>query len=77
MPYILITLPPLIGFYALYFAKQLALTKRGIHTNRLAKGVKPKQTLRLERFLLLATYATAFIQFASVFRASCLAKYRA
>ena len=62
-----ITLAPLLCFYGIYFAKQLALKKQGVDTNRLAKGQKPKRTRIIETFLLLATFLTAGIQFASVF----------
>lgn len=53
-------------FYALYFFKQIQLKKQGIHTNRLAKGNKPARTARIERWLLIATYGAAIIQYLSV-----------
>lgn len=53
-----------------YFAKQILLRKKGIKTNRLAKGSKPKSTLLIETCLLIATYSTAAIQYASVFLSS-------
>jgi len=62
-----ITLFPLVCFYGIYFAKQIALKKQGVDTNRLAKGQKPKRTRIIETFLLLATFLTAGIQFASIF----------
>jgi protein-S-isoprenylcysteine O-methyltransferase Ste14 len=57
----------IICFYTAYFAKQVLLRKKGIFTNRLAKGNKPKKTARIEMCLLVATYGTAIIQCASVF----------
>ena len=54
-------------FYALYFYKQIQLRRQGIKTNRLAKGSKPAKTATVERWLLVATYGTAVIQYLSVF----------
>lgn len=54
-------------FYALYFFKQLMLRRQGIGANRLAKGSKPAKTAAIERWLLVATYGTAALQYASVF----------
>ena len=65
-----ITLAPLLCFYGIYFAKQLTLKKQGVNTNRLAKGQKPKRTKIIETFLMLTTFLTAGVQFASVFFSS-------
>lgn len=54
-------------FYIAYFAKQILLRKKGIRTNRLAKGSKPKQTAVIEMCLLIATYGSAVVQYASIF----------
>lgn len=54
-------------FYGAYFYKQIQLRKKGIVTNRLAKGSKPKRTTIIETALLFATYGTAVIQYVSVF----------
>ena len=54
-------------FYTGYFMKQILLRKKGIHTNRLAKGRKPSKTTAVETALLAATYGIAVIQYASVF----------
>lgn len=54
-------------FYIAYFTKQILLRKKGIHTNRLAKGRKPPKTAAIETALLAATYGIAAIQYASVF----------
>jgi protein-S-isoprenylcysteine O-methyltransferase Ste14 len=54
-------------FYIGYFMKQILLRKKGIHTNRLAKGRKPPKTAAIETALLTATYSIAVIQYASVF----------
>lgn len=51
-------------FYIAYFAKQVLLRKKGIITNRLAKGNKPKKTAMVETGLLLITYGMAVIQYA-------------
>lgn len=52
-------------FYLAYFYKQLLLAKQGIRTNRLAKGLKPARTKRVESALVFATYTMAVIQYAS------------
>lgn len=54
-------------FYTAYFAKQILLRKKGIITNRLAKGSKPKKTARIETGLLLITYGMAVNQYAGIF----------
>lgn len=54
-------------FYIGYFMKQILLRKKGIHTNRLAKGRKPPKTAAIETALLAATCGIAVIQYASVF----------
>jgi len=54
-------------FYAAYFAKQILLRKKGIFTNRLAKGSKPKKTATIETGLLAITYGMAIIQYAGFF----------
>ena len=54
-------------FYIAYFAKQVLLRKKGIVTNRLAKGSKPKKTEMIETGLLLITYGMAAFQYAGFF----------
>lgn len=54
-------------FYLAYFAKQVMLRRKGINTNRLAKGNKPKKTATIETCLLLTTYGSAVIQYLSIF----------
>lgn len=55
------------SFYIAYFAKQILLRKKGIFTNRLAKGSKPKKTAMIESCLLTITYGMAVIQYAGFF----------
>jgi protein-S-isoprenylcysteine O-methyltransferase Ste14 len=59
-------------FYIAYFAKQVLLRKKGIVTNRLAKGNKPKKTGMIETGLLLITYSMAMFQYAGFFLESYL-----
>ncbi|RSU16391.1 hypothetical protein CBF28_02365 [Vagococcus carniphilus] len=56
------------SFYAIYFFKQISLKKKNVDTNRLAKGNKPKNVVKLERFLLAFTYLTALFQYLSLFK---------
>ena len=64
----------LSSFYLIYFVKQISLKKRGINTNRLAKGTKPKRTRLIETCLLFVTYATAAVQYLSVFVSTKMGK---
>ncbi|MHC5227273.1 methyltransferase family protein [Enterococcus sp. LJL99] len=54
-------------FYIIYFSKQIQLKRKKIATNRLSKGIKPAQTMKNEKKLLFFTYATAAIQYVSLF----------
>ena len=56
----------LTSFYAVYFFKQFSSRNKGIRTNRLAKGSKPKRTRIIEACLLISTYVTAGMQYLSV-----------
>ncbi len=53
-------------FYLAYFGKQALLAKRGIKTNRLGRGQKPRRVFWLELALLLATWGMGALQYASV-----------
>ena len=44
-------------FYAAYFAKLLLQRRKGVKTDQIGKGRKPKKTLVIERLMKLATYA--------------------
>lgn len=54
------------AFYLAYVVKQILLKRKGIEGARLAKGSKPGRTYRIEWTLLVATYAMAVIQYASI-----------
>lgn len=54
-------------FYIIYFSKQIQLKRVKIATNRLSKGIKLAQTMKNEKKLLFFTYATAAIQYVSLF----------
>ena len=58
----LFALIPIFIFYGAYLLKILLLQKKGIKTNRLAKGNKASAVRLLEIFLLLVTYGIAIIQ---------------
>jgi len=57
----------LILFYGGYFGKLILLRRRGISTDRLGRGDKPKRTLIIEIFLKIATFSTAAVQLLSLF----------
>lgn len=44
-------------FYAAYFAKLLLQKRKGVTTDQIGRGKKPKKTLVIERLMKLATYA--------------------
>ncbi|WP_048570505.1 methyltransferase family protein [Clostridium cylindrosporum] len=53
-------------FYLAYFIKQVMLRRKGISTNRLAKGDKKAKTFYIELCLIIVTYLTAAIQLCSI-----------
>lgn len=63
----LIAIIIIILFYSAYFGKMLLQRKKGITTNQMGKGVKEKQTLRVERLLTIATYSIVPIELVSIF----------
>ena len=56
----------ILTFYGCYFAKMLGQRKKGIQTDRMGKGSKPKKTYALEVILKFVTFTTAAIQLLSV-----------
>lgn len=54
-------------FYLAYFYKQIRLKQKGIRTNHMGKGSKPRRTALVEQCLMMATYASAVLQYASLF----------
>lgn len=55
------------AFYGSYVLKGVLLKRRGVNSNRLAKGDKPKNVRRLEYCLLAATYGMVIVQAVSVY----------
>jgi len=55
-----------ILFYASYFAKMLIQRRKGIFTDRMAKGNKSSKTKSFENYLKLTTYSLAGTQLASI-----------
>jgi len=53
-------------YYVAYSIKAIMLKRQGITVNLLGKGNKPKKALSIERFLRIATLASAVVQFGSV-----------
>ena len=62
----------LLCFYGTYFFRQFRLSRKGIKTNRLAKGAKSQRTILIETALLICTYLTAGLQLLSIFLSSYL-----
>lgn len=57
----------LIAFYAIYFGKMLLQRRRGIRTNQMGRGEKPRRLLFLERLLSIATYTVVAAELYSIF----------
>lgn len=55
-----------IVFYASYFTKMMLQKIKGIKTDQLARGTKPRKTYLIEGFLKLMTYLTALAQLVSM-----------
>jgi len=56
----------ILAFYGSYFGKVFMQGKRGIRTDRMGKGSKPKKTFVIEIILKSSTFLTAGIQFISI-----------
>lgn len=56
----------ILAFYGSYFGKVFMQGKRGIKTDRMGKGSKPKKTFVVETILKSITVLTAGIQFISI-----------
>lgn len=53
-------------FYGIYFQRQLALRRRGIHTARLGRGQKDRSTRIIEIALLAISFSMPIAQVASI-----------
>jgi protein-S-isoprenylcysteine O-methyltransferase Ste14 len=53
-------------FYAIYFGKMLAQRRKGIRTDQIARGLKPKKVFVTEFVMKIATYTTVAVQLASI-----------
>ncbi len=54
------------AFYGVYVGKQIALRRRGIRGDRLARGEKPLSVRKLEIALLIATFTMPAVQYGSI-----------
>lgn len=62
----IIALALLAIFYAVYFGKKIAQKKQGIQTNQIGVGNKPKQVLRIERLMGVATLMVVPVEVVSI-----------
>lgn len=62
----ILTLSALAIFYSVYLGKMIAQSRRGIRTNQLAKGNKPKQVFFTELSAKLFAYAAIVVQIISI-----------
>lgn len=58
-------------FYAAYLWKKLAQKRQGISTNQIGKGDKPKNVLRIERLMGIATIAIVPVEIVSIITYPC------
>lgn len=56
----------LAAFYAVYFLKMAAQRRKGIRTDQIARGRKPRKTFVTELVMKAATYSTVAVQIASI-----------
>ncbi|WP_040198132.1 methyltransferase family protein [Candidatus Soleaferrea massiliensis] len=63
----LLMLVAIAVFYFAYFAKALLLKRRGISTQRMGRGSKPRRTCIIEALLSIATFGMAAVQLVSLF----------
>lgn len=57
----------LIIFYLVYFLKMVSQRKKGITTNQIAKGDKPKKVMIIETIMKAATYLVVAAEAISIF----------
>lgn len=56
----------LAAFYAAYFTKMLLQRRKGIQTDQISRGGKPKQVLRVERWMKIATFSIVPVEVISI-----------
>lgn len=56
----------LLFFYAVFFGKMLLQRKKGIKTDQMAKGSKPRAVMRIERLVKIVTYGIVTVEIASI-----------
>lgn len=54
------------AFYIAYFTKMLLQRRKGIQTHQIGKGKKPKQVMRIERFMGIATVLIVPVEVVSI-----------
>lgn len=54
-------------FYIAYFMKMILQRRKGLQTDQMGKGDKPKKVLRIERSRKIATYAIVPVELVSIF----------
>jgi protein-S-isoprenylcysteine O-methyltransferase Ste14 len=64
--YKIVGLGLVVVFYLSFFIKMIMQKSRGIKTNQLARGNKPKKTYLVEVLLKVITYLTAVVQLVSI-----------
>lgn len=53
-------------FYTAYFTKMILQAKKGVKTNQMAKGSKPRKVLVIEMLLKIATYSIVPVELYSI-----------
>lgn len=53
-------------FYISYFTKMVLQRRKGIQTDQISKGGKPKKVLRIEAWMKIATFSVVFAEVTSI-----------
>ena len=53
-------------FYIAYFSKMILQRRKGVQTNQIGKGSKPRRVLMIETFMKIATYAIVPVEIVSI-----------
>lgn len=56
----------MLVFYIAYFSKMILQHKKGVQTNQIGKGSKPKKVLMVEMLMKIATYSIVPVEVASI-----------
>ena len=53
-------------FYIAYFTKMILQRRKGVKTDQIGKGIKPRKMLVIEILIKIATYSIVFVEVAGI-----------